>query len=196
MATVFITAFEPYDRWSANSSWLALVELLRDRPNPPVITTRRYPVDFQAVQRKLREDLQADYDVVLHLGQAPGSARIQLEQIAINVGGSSSQLPDEFQPLLDGPVGYRSALPLADWSRRLRAAGLPVQVSYHAGSYLCNATMYYTHHLIEQLGLKTQAAFVHFPLEPSQVLNLREMMPTLSAATAAQALRLILQTLA
>src|SRR4051812_47180136 len=120
MSSVLLTAFEPYDRWATNASWLALVELVKDRPKNPAITTRLYPVDFQEVQRRLREDLQANYDVALHLGQAPGSGRIQLEQIAVNVGGNSHQLPDEFQPLVaNGPVAYRSPLPLAEWSTKL-----------------------------------------------------------------------------
>ena len=51
MASVLITAFEPYDRWEANSSWLALVELTKDLPSEPRITTRRYPVDFAAGAR-------------------------------------------------------------------------------------------------------------------------------------------------
>ena len=197
MATVLITAFDPYDRWTSNASWLSLVELLKDRPPFPALTTRRYPVDFQAVQRRLREDLRANFDVVLHLGQAPGSSRIQLEQVALNVGGAGHQHPDEFQPLIsDGPIAYRSSLPLTNWSEKLRRAGIPAQVSYHAGTYLCNAMMYYTHHLSHQMGLKTECAFIHLPLDPSQVLDAREMLPSLSSVTTANALRMILEELA
>ena len=32
MTTVLITAFEPYDDWPENSSWLALLDLTRDLP--------------------------------------------------------------------------------------------------------------------------------------------------------------------
>jgi len=35
MTRVLITAFEPFDRWSENSSWLALVELTRSLPESP-----------------------------------------------------------------------------------------------------------------------------------------------------------------
>ncbi|HVX59081.1 MAG TPA: hypothetical protein VHC19_00720 [Pirellulales bacterium] len=58
MTSVLITAFEPYDRWQANSSWLCLMELTRDRPTQPAITTRRYPVDFQAAKERLAQDCQ------------------------------------------------------------------------------------------------------------------------------------------
>ena len=80
MATVLLTAFEPYDRWTTNASWLALMELVKDLPKAPAITTRLYPVEFQEVRRRLREDLQSNYDVALHLGQAPGSARPRIRR--------------------------------------------------------------------------------------------------------------------
>src|ERR1700749_2502012 len=91
MTRVLVTAFEPYDRWKTNASWLALVHLTQDLPSEPAITTRLYPVDFAVVRRKLSEDLEGNYDYAIHLGQAPGSGRIQLESVGINVGGSSSQ---------------------------------------------------------------------------------------------------------
>ena len=61
----------------------------------------------------------ADYDYALHLGQAPGIGRIQLEAIGINVGGHHEQTSDQFQPLIaGGPPAYQSSLPLADWAAK------------------------------------------------------------------------------
>jgi pyroglutamyl-peptidase len=193
MRSVLITAFEPYDEWRSNASWLALVELVRDLPQAPRVTTRRYPVDFQAVKERLAVDLEAQYDLALHLGQAPGSAAIRLETFALNVGGCLGQLADGFAPLsVDGPAAYRSQAPLADWAARLRAAGIPAGVSHHAGTYLCNATLYWTHYLAERRRLRTQAAFVHLPLDPVQVIEHGRDLPSLPAATAAEAVRIIL----
>lgn len=196
MTSVLITAFEPYDRWDANSSWLALVELTKDLPSEPRVVTRRYPVDFAAVRERLAEDLAADYDYALHLGQSPGLARVHLEAFGLNIGGTSQQLAEEFQPLLpDGPAAYRSDLPLAGWAAKLRGAGIPAQVSYHAGTYLCNATLYLTHHLCRQRGWKTQAAFIHLPLATEQSVRERPDIASLPSAIVAQALRLILEEL-
>lgn len=196
MTSVLITAFEPYDRWEENSSWLALVELTRSLPGQPKVVTRRYPVDFELVQARLSDDLAANFDFVLHVGQAPGISRVHLEAIGINVGGHSSQTPDEFRPLAPGgPPAYRSRLPLAEWSQSIRAAGIPCQVSYHAGTYLCNAVLYLTHHLAATRGYKTQAAFIHLPLAPEQVLSERQDWPSLPPAMAADAIRYILDNL-
>ena len=193
MKRVLITAFGPYDNWQENSSWLALVELTRDMPEGLAITTRRYPVDFAAVKRLLSQDLEAGFDIALHLGQAPGSSHIRLEAVGLNIGGSSSQLPEEFQPLSpDGRLAYHSSLPLARWATVLRAADIPAQVSFHAGTYLCNATLYWSHYLAEIHRLPTQSTFIHLPLDVSQLLDGPHDLPWLPTSLAVQALRLIL----
>jgi pyroglutamyl-peptidase len=197
MPRVLVTAFEPYDRWKANASWLALVNVTQNLPNQPEITTRLYPVDFSQMKERLAADLSTHFDYALHLGQAPGSSRIQLEAIGLNVGGSSSQSPDQYRALTeDGPVAYRSVLPLADWAVKLRRAGIPSQVSYHAGAYLCNATLYWSHYLVEQMSLSTQVAFVHVPLDISQVVNEPHGTAALPVTVSALAVRLILEELA
>jgi pyroglutamyl-peptidase len=196
MKSVLITAFEPYDRWKTNSSWLALVQLTHDLPREPAITTRLYPVDFPEVKRRLAEDLKANYDYALHLGQAPGSGRIQLEAIGVNVGGSSSQSSDQYRALTDdGPVAYQSTLPLGEWAVMLRRNGMPAQVSYHAGTYLCNATLYLSCYFAERLALQTQSAFIHLPLDSSQTAGLREDMASMPATMSSAALRAILSAL-
>ena len=69
MPRVLLTAFEPYDRWKANASWLALVELTRNLPEQPQVTTRLYPVDFSEMKERLEADLSAKFDFALHVGQ-------------------------------------------------------------------------------------------------------------------------------
>jgi pyroglutamyl-peptidase len=196
LPSILITAFEPYDRWQENASWLALVALTREMPVGPRIVTRRYPVDFNEVRKRLADDLAANYDVALHLGQAPGIGRIHLEAFGLNVGGHSGQSPDEFQPLVpDGPPAYRSSLPLADWAAKIRELGIPCQVSHHAGTFLCNAVLYLTHHLVAQERLKTRAAFIHLPLAPSQVLTERQDWPSLPSDRCAEAIQAIVSSL-
>ncbi|HEY2881318.1 MAG TPA: pyroglutamyl-peptidase I [Pirellulales bacterium] len=197
MPRVLLTAFEPYDRWKANASWLTLVQVTQHLPEEPQITTRLYPVDYEELKRRLEADLAGNYDYALHLGQAPNSSRIQLEAVGLNIGGSSSQSPDQYRPLAgDGPVAYRSALPLADWAVKLRRGGIPAQVSFHAGTYLCNATLYWAHYLAERMALSTQMAFVHVPLDVSQVVNEPHGAASLPVSVSAQGVRLILDELA
>ncbi len=173
-----------------------MVELTRALPSTADLTTRLYPVDFAQVKERLAEDLKADYDYVLHLGQSPGAGCVQLEKIGINIQGPVGADGAEPPPLVEnGPVAYQSRLPLAEWAAVIRSEGVPAQVSYHAGTYLCNAALYLTHHYAAIHGYRTRAAFVHLPLDMAQAAYEQPGAPSLPASAAALAVRLILQRL-
>jgi pyroglutamyl-peptidase len=196
MPRVLISAFKPYDRWRTNASWLALVELTKTLPSDAEVTTRLYAVEHGPFKARLAEDLQADYDFALHLGQAPGSSCVQLEKIGVNVAGPVGRDGADPPPLVEGgPVAYQSNLPLAEWAARLRSEGIPATISYHAGTYLCNAALYLTHHFAAQHGYRTQAAFIHLPLDLSQAAQEHPGAPSLPAHVSAHAVRVILQQL-
>ncbi len=197
MPRVLITAFGPYGKWTENASWLALVELTRQLPAQPEITTRRYPVDLQVVRQRLEQDLRRGFDYVLHLGQAPGASGIQLEAISINVRAAAVTDLQQPEPLVpDGEVAYQSDLPLARWAGLLREAGIPARVSYHAGTYLCNAILYLTHYLCRQHAWPTRATFIHLPLACTQAYTEEVGLPSLPSNLAADAVRVILSELA
>ena len=193
---VLVTAFEPYDRWSDNSSWLALVEFTKSITTNGAVTTRLYPVDFDELRRRLETDLAADFDVAIHLGQAPGATSLCLEAVGLNVGGDPGQPAESYRPLVgDGPVAYQSSLPLQDWVQELRLAGIPASLSFHAGTFLCNATLYLTHYLAETMKLKTQATFIHLPLATSQAVAERTEVASLASEAAGRGIRLIVDGL-
>jgi pyroglutamyl-peptidase len=151
------------------------------------------------MRRRLAEDLQSDFDYAIHLGQAPGAAKIRLEAIGLNVApteDSAAPGPGSEPLVLDGPVAYQTALPLGGWAEKLRRGGIPTQVSYHAGTYLCNATLYLSQYLADHGPRKTQSVFIHLPLELSQVIENGPEYPAWPRATLAAAVRLILDELA
>lgn len=198
MLKILITAFEPYDIWTENSSWLTLVEYLRDSPASSTvkIVTRRYPVNFPSAKERLAHDLSENFDYAIHLGQAPGSAAIRLEAYGINSGGSSHDANESLPPLVtDGPDAYRSTLPLGPWAKMLREHGIPASVSYHAGTYLCNAVLYLSHYFTKKQQLKTQATFLHLPLDVSQACGSRKEIATLPTSVCVAGLRLIVNDL-
>jgi len=194
--SVLITAFDPFGSWQTNSSALCLRELVRDLPCGLDVQTRIYPVDFAIVREQLAADLRADFDFAIHLGQAQQTGRVRLESIAVNVGGTPGQPSEEFTSLVPGgPVAFQSPLPLADWAVHLRGMGIPAYVSFHAGTYLCNATLYWSHLFAEQAGLRTRSCFIHLPLDVSQIVGQTTDWPTLPSSVAAKAVRVVLERL-
>ena len=154
MPRVLLTAYGPYDDWETNVSWLVLQEVMREPPMNLDLLTRLYPVEFDEVARRLSEDLADEVDVAIHLGQAPGKGRIELETIGLNLACERGQRAEEAWPLVEGgPAAYQSALPLAKWARMLRSEGIPAEVSHHAGAFVCNAAHYFSPSLYSRTGL-------------------------------------------
>ncbi len=190
---ILLTAFDPYDQWTKNASWESLMELLRVRGSIPGVITRRYPVELHALRERLHADLVRGFDAVLHLGQAPGISQLHLEAIALNVAGMTSSAGEDFGDLVPGgPVAFRSQFPLGSWATLLRQSGIPASVSFHAGTYLCNALMYLTHHWHYQKQSSCPVAFVHLPLTNEQVLSSGKSMPSMPVEQTAKAIGIIL----
>lgn len=170
---ILITAFAPFGTWPTNASHLCLERLVPLIPVTCEVTTRIYPVEFDVARPLLEADLQRNFDLAIHLGQAQTTSRIRLEAVGLNVGAVPGKREGEtFSLVSSGPTAYQTALPLAPWAERLRNEGFPAYVSYHAGTYLCNATLYWGQHFIETQRLATQTCFIHVPLDISQVAGL------------------------
>ncbi len=61
----------------------------------------------------------------------------------------------DYEELMAGaPTAYRTSFPLGHWRQRLQEEGIPSTISYHAGTYLCNAAMFLTHHWFASRGEK------------------------------------------
>lgn len=189
MNRVLITAFEAYDRWPENSSWLALADLTRWYDGTAEITTRRYPVDLSRMSECLRKDLQGNFDLAIHLGQSPGSTLIKLEAVGLNVRSDGSPL------IHDAPEAYRSQLPLPRCHASLIDAGIPSEISHHAGTYLCNAALYLSQHYASSFGLRTRSLFVHVPLSPAQAARDSGRLASMSTPMASAAVAIIIEQL-
>ena len=192
MPRVLITAFGLYQSWKANASWLTLVELTKNMPDIPEVTTRLYPVNLKECREKLSADLDLGFDYAIHLGQAPGCPTIQFENFAINVleeGDQRSKID------ANGPVAFETNLPVAEWTSRIRESGIPATQSDHAGTYLCNAIYYLSQLLSQAKGLQTQSLFIHLPITTGQAID-HPTLPSMAPQTGAAVLRRVLGWLA
>lgn len=119
---------------------------------------------------------------VVLTGLAAGRSAVTPERIAINVrdtGGAecfadNAGLAPVDAPIVDGgPDGAFSTLPNRAIVSALLDAGLPASMSWTAGTYICNETMY----AVLTSGLAPVAGFVHVP--DADVLPLPEVVRAL-----------------
>ena len=140
--------------------------------------------------------LKHPWDAILHLGQSPGIGSIKLETIALNVAGCVSDEGEELPAIIsDGPLAFQSKMPLGRWAKMLREKKIPATISYHAGTFLCNATMYLSHAFYSDEAPAPEIGFIHLPLATEQVAAMHRAAPSLPTPIMAQAVRLILDDL-
>ena len=122
------------------------------------------------------------------LAKAPGISQIQLEAIALNVAGVGPSKGGEYESIEEGaPIAYRTHYPVGIWAGELRSLGVPANVSYHAGTYLCNAAMFLSHHWFSRRHEKPLCGFMHLPLSPDQATGEFQGIPSMPTSIASQA---------
>jgi len=173
---ILVTGFEPFGGAAVNPSQ-ALVEALESEPPAGVeLTTAILPVAYARAADVLRGAIRAAGPrVVICFGQADGRTGISVERFALNLdaadpvdndGASSGR---EIDP--NGPVAYRSTLPVDEIVVALRAAGIPAAASRDAGGFLCNHVFYVLMRVLEEELQDSIGGFVHVPALPEQALE-------------------------
>lgn len=165
---VLLTGFEPFAEAAVNPSWQAIRALHGRRIAGHRVVARELPVAFGESSKRLRAAIRdARPAAVLCVGLAANRDAISLERIAINL--DDARIPDNAgrQPIdtaivEGGPAAYFTTLPIKAIHAAIGAAGLPVEVSQTAGTYVCNHVFYgLMHALRRRRGVR--AGFVHVP---------------------------------
>ena len=183
MDQVLITCFEPFGGRSSNASSEA-VSLLPPTVGPFELHKLCLPVAFRnAADRAIAAIDELSPAAVVCVGEAGGRAAIPPEMVALNL--RHARIPDNagFQPY-DEPVvaggenALFSTLPVRAMAEAILAAGVPAEVSYSAGTYVCNVLFYLV--LDHLKGSGVPAGFIHVPADGS--LSTRQLAAGLEAA--------------
>lgn len=168
---VLVTGFDPFGGDAVNPSWLAAERLHRRRIGGHTVVAAQLPTQFAAALPRLYALLaQVRPKLVICLGLAAQRRALSLERVAINVqdariADNAGAQPIDEPVLPDAPVAYFSSLPIKAMLADIQAAGIPVEVSQSAGTFVCNQVFYgLMHRLTTARGLRrTRGGFVHLP---------------------------------
>ena len=166
MKKLLIAGFEPFGGESLNPSWEAVTRL-PEKIGEYTLTKLCIPVVFgEAAQAVIEMADTMRPDVILCIGQAGGRSAITPELVGINLRHAS--MPDnrgnqpKDEPItVGGAKAYFSTLPVRKMADAIQAAGIPSQVSYSAGTYVCNDVIYTLLSCFEYG--KTRVGFIHIP---------------------------------
>jgi pyroglutamyl-peptidase len=194
MYKILITGFEPFDNWDVNTSKLCIEELSQNKRYDCEIKTKIYPVDFKITQRTICADIQTEVDYAIHLGQIDTSNKIHLEKIGLNVGENECKNKAEVIELIEGgPLALQSEVPLERWKKKVHSLKIPVGISFHAGTYLCNALLYWSLYYCRKYEVKTKSTFIHLPIIPSAINTQKESSLGLELEKSVEAVQCIIE---
>ena len=194
MKKLLITGFDPFGGEAVNPSREAVFSL------PEVIgayevTRLEVPTVFgRAAEVVLGAAEELCPDVILCVGQAGGRSAMTPEVVAINLREASipdneGNRPVNLPVVPDGPAAYFSTLPVRDMVTSIKELGLPAQLSYSAGAFVCNDLLYTLLH--RYAGTPVLVGFIHVPYLPHQAkdgvpsMALEEIVAGLTAAVGA-----------
>jgi len=188
MKTLLITGFDPFGGEKINPAWEA-VKLLPDTVGTYKLHKLEIPTVFgEAAQKVLVAAQEISPDVILCIGQAGGRRAVTPEMIAINlrygrIADNAGNQPMDVPCVPGAPDAYFATVPVRKMAEAIAAAGLPGAVSYSAGAYVCNDTLYTLLHRYH--GTDTRVGFIHVPFLPEQV---RENVPSMPLENITRAL--------
>lgn len=174
MNTILITGFDPFGGETVNPSWEA-VKALPDQIDGITVHKLQIPTVFgKASQTALEYAKRIQPDCILCIGQAGGRKGITPELVAINLRDASIPDNEGNQPIdtpiaKDGENALFSTVPVRTLVTALQAKQIPASLSYSAGAFVCNDTLYTLLHHYQNTS--TRVGFVHVPLLPEQAKN-------------------------
>ena len=170
---ILVTGFTPFGGERINPSWEA-VKRLPDRIGEAELIKREIPTEFNASGAVLHELLeQLRPDAVLCVGQYGGANCIRVERVAVNlrdarIADNAGAQPVDEPVVPGGPDAYFATVPTRGIVDALREAGIPAQLSYSAGTFVCNNLLYCALHESARRYPALRCGFLHVPFLPEQ----------------------------
>lgn len=190
---IIVTGFDPFGGEKINPS----IECVKALPEIEGVELIRLelPTVFKESAKRLNEVInEVKPDAVLSVGQAGGRPGITMERIAINV--DDARIPDNIsqQPIDEtiqtkGAAAYFSTLPIKRIVKAIREAGIPVEVSNSAGTFVCNHIMYQALFAATKANKPFKAGFMHIPFIPEQTTD----KPSLPLEESTKALQIAIE---
>lgn len=191
---VLVTGFEPFGGDALNPSQQVALALAGEQIAGHAVRAVVLPCVFETALPALHAAIDALRPaLVLALGLAGSRSAISIERVAVNlidarIPDNAGAQPIDLPVIAGAPAAHFARLPLKAMLAGLQAAGLPVELSYSAGSFVCNQVFY---GLMQRLQAwpETRGGFIHLPPLPEQAAGFPAATP-LALAEQVRAVRL------
>ncbi len=171
---VLLFGFGPFGGEDVNPAQDVVRELAGVRFGGQRVVPGELAVAFVGVLAALSDAIAREQPaIVIGVGQAGGRARIAIERVAINlidarIADNAGAQPIDAVVIEGAPAAYFTTLPVKAMLSAMQSAGVPAELSFSAGSYVCNAAFFALMHLLATQHRGMRGGFIHIPYLPRQ----------------------------
>lgn len=197
---ILVTGFDPFGGEKTNPAYEA-VKLLPDEISGSEIIKLQIPTVFTRSAEVVEDAIKKhNPDVVLSIGQAGGRSSLSIERVAINLAEARIPDNDGQQPINeklheDGKNAYFATIPVKGIVKHIRDKNLPANISYTAGTYVCNSIMYQVLHMTYQRYKDIRAGFIHVPFSTQQAVDKPDGTPSMSLESIAKGIEYAIEAI-
>lgn len=174
---ILITGFDPFGGEKINPAYEAVKDMPSEIKGVEIIK-REIPTVFNKsidILDKLIEENSPEW--VICVGQAGGRDKISIEKVSINYDHARIKDNEGNQPfdrpiVEGGETAYFSSLPIKETFKKWIENNIPGEISYTAGTFVCNHIFYGLSYLINTKYKSVKGGgFIHVPFLPEQTLD-------------------------
>ena len=197
---ILVTGFDPFDKDIINPAYEA-VKRLPDEIREAKIIKLEIPTSFERSRIAIEEAIEKySPNVILSIGQAGGRNEITIEKVAINLLEARIKDNDGYQPLdkpikEDGQTAYFTNLPIKGMVAHIKENNIPANISYTAGTFVCNSVMYNILYLIDKKFPNIKGGFIHVPFLPEQAVLKNPIPSSMSLDMISKAIELAIEAI-
>jgi pyroglutamyl-peptidase len=166
---LLLCSFEPFLTWKTNAStelarYVSSLEQIRKH-----ITHLCLPVCYdRAADMVLQGVAKEKFAAVLCMGHHGRAKNLLIERLALNVAHSSYKdsagVKKSDELIIPGaPPALWATLPHKELMALAKRRGLPLRLSFHAGTYVCNNVFFLVLHELSKEKSAPPAGFIHVP---------------------------------
>ncbi len=172
--TLLLTGFEPFGTHAENPSQDIVQAIEESWTSDEELIVRVLPVEYRGAGKAILDLIaRAEPRAILMLGLADSAALPRLERVALNLDDAgiadNAGVTRRGETIRVGaPLALKTGIDLLALQAHLAGAGHGVEISNHAGAYICNHIYFEALHRLAELGAPTPCLFVHVPPYPTE----------------------------
>jgi pyroglutamyl-peptidase len=165
---IVVAAFEPFGGRRRNRARDAARLLAGEELAGSHIELAQLPTIYAALPAAVSALLTPTPRLLLLVGESTEARTLLIERLAVNIAhagirDNGGARPIDEELIHGGELARRVAFDPRPAANAAIAAGVPCDVSSHAGTFCCNAALYHALGQAAQLPERPRVAFVHVP---------------------------------